>query len=419
MAGVAGLLYDVRIQTLTYSVGFLLGLKAFTAAVLGGIGNLRGALLGGLLLGVVENYARRPVRQPVEGLRRLRRAGGAADVPADRSAGRIAGKGTGMTTTVNPPTPEQQQAIRTAQHGREAVGSGGTTPRAGCAGRRWSALIAFFYALPNREFYQYLGPIPTHGLRLHPGAVHRLDLRAAGASGLNVVVGFAGLLDLGYFGFFAVGAYTVAVLTSPSSDLKTLWPWLLVVPIAIAMTMLSGVMLGYADAAAARRLPGDRDARLRRDDPDRARSAPSSSRASGASTRSRTRPASTPTASRSSACSTPRPYYWLVLTLIILVVIGVRNLTHSRVGRAWISIREDEDAAAADGRADVQVQALGVRLGRGDRRPGRRALRRQAELRQLAELRAAQLDPHPGRRSSSAARATSSARSSAAAWWRT
>jgi branched-chain amino acid transport system permease protein len=57
MAGVAGLLYDVRIQTLTYSVGFLLGLKAFTAAVLGGIGNLRGALIGGLLLGVVENYA--------------------------------------------------------------------------------------------------------------------------------------------------------------------------------------------------------------------------------------------------------------------------------------------------------------------------------------------------------------------------
>jgi len=57
MAGVAGLLYDVKIGTLTYSVGFLLGLKAFTAAVLGGIGNLRGALLGGLLLGVVENYA--------------------------------------------------------------------------------------------------------------------------------------------------------------------------------------------------------------------------------------------------------------------------------------------------------------------------------------------------------------------------
>ncbi|GAB2950328.1 branched-chain amino acid ABC transporter permease [Micromonospora polyrhachis] len=57
MAGVAGLLYNVRISTLTYSVGFMLGLKAFTAAVLGGIGNLRGALVGGLLLGLVENYA--------------------------------------------------------------------------------------------------------------------------------------------------------------------------------------------------------------------------------------------------------------------------------------------------------------------------------------------------------------------------
>lgn len=57
MAGVAGVLYNVRIGALAYSVGFLLGLKAFTAAVLGGIGNLRGALLGGLLLGLTENYA--------------------------------------------------------------------------------------------------------------------------------------------------------------------------------------------------------------------------------------------------------------------------------------------------------------------------------------------------------------------------
>ena len=56
MAGVAGLLYMVYYENTYYQVGFLPGIKAFTAAVLGGIGNLRGALLGGLLLGLLENY---------------------------------------------------------------------------------------------------------------------------------------------------------------------------------------------------------------------------------------------------------------------------------------------------------------------------------------------------------------------------
>lgn len=57
LAGAAALLYTIRIpQGILYSGGFLLGIKAFSAAVLGGIGNLRGALLGGLLLGVAENW---------------------------------------------------------------------------------------------------------------------------------------------------------------------------------------------------------------------------------------------------------------------------------------------------------------------------------------------------------------------------
>jgi branched-chain amino acid transport system permease protein len=57
LAGAAALLYTLKVpQGLIYSGGFLLGIKAFSAAVLGGIGNLRGALLGGLLLGVMENY---------------------------------------------------------------------------------------------------------------------------------------------------------------------------------------------------------------------------------------------------------------------------------------------------------------------------------------------------------------------------
>ena len=56
MAGGAGMLYLLKIGATRYNAGFILGVKAFTAAVLGGIGNVRGALLGGFILGVAENY---------------------------------------------------------------------------------------------------------------------------------------------------------------------------------------------------------------------------------------------------------------------------------------------------------------------------------------------------------------------------
>lgn len=56
LAGAAGTLYGVFFEAARYDIGFLPGIKAFTAAVLGGIGNIRGALLGGLLLGLLENW---------------------------------------------------------------------------------------------------------------------------------------------------------------------------------------------------------------------------------------------------------------------------------------------------------------------------------------------------------------------------
>lgn len=56
MAGVAGVLYAMEFENIRYNIGFVLGIKAFTAAVLGGIGNIRGALVGGIALGLVENW---------------------------------------------------------------------------------------------------------------------------------------------------------------------------------------------------------------------------------------------------------------------------------------------------------------------------------------------------------------------------
>lgn len=57
LGGATGVLFAVQYGTIDPYIGFILGLKAFTAAVLGGIGNIRGAMLGGLLLGVMEMFA--------------------------------------------------------------------------------------------------------------------------------------------------------------------------------------------------------------------------------------------------------------------------------------------------------------------------------------------------------------------------
>src|SRR3954464_6940691 len=85
------------------------------------------------------------------------------------------------------------------------------------------------------------------------GTMAQFAMVAIIAIGLNVVVGQAGLLDLGYVGFYAVGAYTVALITSPDSPWNRLeptgffsapWAWLSCVPLAMAITALAGLILG-------------------------------------------------------------------------------------------------------------------------------------------------------------------------------
>ncbi|MDQ1556840.1 MAG: branched-chain amino acid transport system permease protein, partial [Actinomycetota bacterium] len=108
--------------------------------------------------------------------------------------------------------------------------------------QQWAFLIivvVLAYALP------VLNPpiITTEPGNDWPIACFQMALYALVAVGLNVVVGYAGLLDLGYVAFFAVGSYTAAMLTSPDSPFLHI-PYLWTVPVAMAVTMFFGVFLG-------------------------------------------------------------------------------------------------------------------------------------------------------------------------------
>jgi len=220
---------------------------------------------------------------------------------------------------------------------------------------RWAgiaALIAFLYILPNRWFYEYLGfPIGSEYFAFYTtrsdfaGVLFDTAVFVLLAVGLNVVVGFAGLLDLGYFGFYALGAYTVALLTSPESRFGTEWPWLAAVPLAVMVTMISGVILGGPTL----RLRGDYLAIVTLGFAEMIRLY--AARNEGILQGQRGIPA-VPHPPGTGTDGKPlfgvvdaRPYYWLMLTLILLVILLVRNLANSRVGRAWVAVREDEDAA--------------------------------------------------------------------------
>jgi branched-chain amino acid transport system permease protein len=155
--------------------------------------------------------------------------------------------------------------------------------------------------------------------------------------GLNVVVGMAGLLDLGYVGFFAVGAYTVGVLTSKHANL----PWFLAMLIAIVVSMLVGVLLG----APTLRLRGDYLAIVTLGFGEIIRLCAQNldwlGAAEGISAIKRP-----PSIGPLKFTVLENKGYWVFgLTLILLVIFALSLLENSRVGRAWTAIREDEDAA--------------------------------------------------------------------------
>ena len=118
--------------------------------------------------------------------------------------------------------------------------------------------IVFLFYLPFIKYYPlaYLRTDLTSGGSDWSSVLFIVVIFCIIAVGLNVVMGLCGLLDLGYVGFFAIGAYTMALFGSPSSpvttylqnrfDLSDEWAvaWAALIPLAMALTMMSGVILG-------------------------------------------------------------------------------------------------------------------------------------------------------------------------------
>jgi branched-chain amino acid transport system permease protein len=208
------------------------------------------------------------------------------------------------------------------------------------------------------------------------------------AVGLNIVIGYAGLLDLGYVGFYATGAYTVGVLTSEHWH----WPFLLALPIAIAVTMVTGVILG----APTLRVRGDYLAIVTLGFGEIIRLTVRNTGWLGAAAGIKDIP-SPPSigpdevgADQDGIFQIPHlawhgltplidndhktpflvfsvldaiPYYWLLLTVLLVVLFADFLVKESRVGRAWEATREDEDAAELMGVPTFRYKLLAFALG--------------------------------------------------------
>jgi branched-chain amino acid transport system permease protein len=243
------------------------------------------------------------------------------------------------------------------------------------------AFVAFLYYLPLLGIpgLTWLRTDSIDGGNNWAGVLFTCAIYVLIAIGLNVVVGMAGLLDLGYVGFFAVGAYSVALFGSRQSpvvaalqnrfDLSEDWAvaWAVCIPIALALAMISGVLLGWPTL----RLRGDYLAIVTLGFGEIIRIVVrNSTEWSGgpAGVAAIPGPQGAPSADNNIfGLIDAKPWYWLALSVVLLVVFLVRRLENSRVGRAWLAVREDEDAAAVMGvypfKFKLWAFAIGAALG--------------------------------------------------------
>lgn len=189
------------------------------------------------------------------------------------------------------------------------------------------------------------------------------------ALGLNIVVGFAGLLDLGFIAFYAVGAYTFALLGSPHFDIHL--PFYISIPLGALFAAMFGLLLGTPVL----KLKGDYLAIVTLGFGEIVRIFMNNLNApvnitNGPQGINLIDPIQVGGLSMGKATeifgislNPVHMYYYVFLFLTVVVVIMCSRLQHSRIGRAWVAMREDQTAAAAMGLNIRNIKLLAFALG--------------------------------------------------------
>ncbi|WP_184690727.1 branched-chain amino acid ABC transporter permease [Saccharothrix tamanrassetensis] len=202
-------------------------------------------------------------------------------------------------------------------------------------------------------------PAPAIGTFMSPGSdwttvlVYPIGTYILLAVGLNVVVGQAGLLDLGFVAFFAIGGYSVAYYGTQFG-----WNYWATVAFGIILAAVSGVILG----APTLRLRGDYLAIVTLGFGEIVRITANNTDEIGGARGIPGIPHPPPIFGTKFLID-PAPYYYLIVAAIVLVIIFSVRLQKSRVGRAWAAIREDEDAAELMGVPTFKFKLLAFAIG--------------------------------------------------------
>lgn len=183
--------------------------------------------------------------------------------------------------------------------------------------------------------------------------------------GLSVVVGLAGLLDLGYVAFFMLGAYTTALMTDsggPEQFHIVEWPTWVVLPFAVLVAMIAGFVLGVPTL----RLRGDYLAIVTLGFHEIVRQSANNLAITNGSRGIAQIPSpviNLPFWKLEFGLDTEYYWWFLLIPAILLAVIMIRHLDNSRVGRYWAAIREDEVAASAMGVPVTKMKVLAFVIG--------------------------------------------------------